>query len=114
MSKLTSALLKNINYQKVKKKRSKNFLIYFNELNNLNELKIEKPKKLIAPLCYPFKTKNYPRIKSILLEKNVYIPIYWNDYFNEERENRILFLPLDQRYSKKEINFIINIIKNEY
>jgi len=113
MSKLTKALLCNIDYDFIKAKRIENFLFLHKHLSNKNQLNINIDADSI-PLVYPFRTRQ-SGIKQKLIDNKIYIATYWpnvNDWCEENKfeyllTNEILHLPVDQRYKEEQMKFII-------
>lgn len=114
MSNLTLALLDNINYTKCKNIRLRNFNILNDFLKNSNQLNIELQKDDV-PMFYPYLNED----KTIIdrLKNIVYLVECWPqiDKFLSSEElylkNNLMLLPIDQRYSKKDMNAIINVIE---
>jgi hypothetical protein len=119
MSKLTKALLENINYDKVKKQRRDNFLALHEKLEQINEFKIE-PDGIDAPFVYPFLCAKGKEIREKAAAKNLHIDIYWESVLNKVNRNSIearltnnmLPLPVSQIYSHDEMFFLGNYIRN--
>jgi hypothetical protein len=117
MSKLTKALLCNIDYEFVKKKRIENFLVLHGPLQAHNGTKIFLDDKSV-PMIYPFRTGNVAFRKK-LIEHKIYIATYWPNIFNWSNENmleyslakQIMPLPIDQRYDGNMLLKIIKLIK---
>jgi hypothetical protein len=117
MSALTSNLIKNIDFENVAKIRVSNYeyLDFFLASDNLINLKRINQ----IPLVYPFRTKN-KKLRSILLKNRIYTATYWPNIIEwtdpESLENdllkEIIYLPIDQRYTKLEMEFIVKIILN--
>lgn len=118
MSNLTTRLLENIDYKRIEKKRKKNFSILHQKLKEINEIK-NFPTKRIVPLCYPLLIENGKWLKRELIKSQIFIPTYWPRLLNPEELNKferqlhenLVCLPLDQRYDKEEMNYIIKKIK---
>ena len=117
MSKLTEALLCNIDYVTVAERRIRNFKFIHEFLKNKNSISDLWLGDNDVPLCYPYRTENkYTR--GVLLKNKIYTPIYWqnviDDYncLNNEAlvSKEIIPIPVDQRYT--EIN-LENILKYE-
>jgi hypothetical protein len=116
MSNLTNNLLKSINYQAIKEKRNNNFNYLQKHLNSQNEFNIDKNSTQIA-LTYPFLSKK-KGLKEKLLASRIYTPTYWPNILKTKFSKTIeynytknmIFLPIDQRLSKKELDLILNII----
>lgn len=115
MSKLTENMLKNIDYNRVKAKREKNFAFLHQHLNKINEITIINPE---GPFMYPCYISNGAQIRKKLIDKKIYIPCLWNDVFHTAQPNsvswkfaeNILPLPCDQRYGENEMKYMVNQI----
>ena len=107
-------LLSLIDYKKIKIIRKRNFKIYNNAFKNINKIKCENGS---IPYLYPLNVgKN---IKQELINNKIYVPTLWNmesEKSNIEFELNLkdytIFLPLDQRYDKNDILYIINKVKS--
>lgn len=115
MSGLTQSLLRSIDYQSIQETRTQNFNYLHTRLESKNALVINETN-LVAPLCYPFLTKN-KRLRNFLLENRVFIPKFWGDAekrmsteWSEKMINGLLPLPIDQRYGQEEMERIISLI----
>lgn len=117
MSKLTYNMLHAINYNRVKKRRSKNWKILNSKLEEINELKVEN---IEGGYMYPLLLKDAVYVRKKLIEKKIYIPILWPDVLKKmpkesveyQFAEKILPLPCDQRYNDKDMNYIIREIYN--
>jgi hypothetical protein len=118
MSNITKALLCNINYEYVKSVREQNFLFLYEKLNRLNRIEFDL-SKLVAPMVYPFFTK-IKGLREKLIKNKIFLATYWRNVLNlvdrDQLEyklvNQILPLPIDQRYGKAEMEYIVYLIKN--
>lgn len=116
MSKLTENLLHGINYEKVRKIRSENFMYLHNHFNNINKLKL---RNVEGAFMYPLYIKNGNEIRRKLVNKKIYIPVLWPDVFNRCKQDDIEFdmamnilpLPVDQRYTIQDMKYIIKQIE---
>lgn len=116
MSKLTENLLCAIDYDMVKKRRTENFSYLHYRLKEINKLNLKVPE---GAFMYPLYVQNGNKIRQILQRKKIFIPTLWPAVFNkcESAENEylmaenILPLPVDQRYSEKEMEYMVNEIK---
>ena len=116
---------KNLIFQdikKIKKIRKRNYSFFHKHLKNINMLKLRK--KAHGPLYFPLLLPNGEKIRKLLIKKKIYTPILWknlkkNKQFSFECHlaKNCIFLPIDQRYNIKDINYIctnlIKIINNE-
>jgi len=116
MSKITQAVLCNINYKYVIKKRKENFNILNKHLSNINQLAFELGDETV-PMIYPLLIDEI-NIKEILIDKKIFVPTYWPNVLDWSQENSfevnltkaMIPLPLDQRYNKDDMKYIIKII----
>lgn len=117
MSKLTNNLLHGIDYEAVKKQRTENFSVLHNDLKGINRLELTIPE---GAFMYPLYIPEGAKVRKKLQEKKIYIPTLWPDVFEccteEEVEydmaKNILPLPVDQRYTTKNIADMLKIIWN--
>lgn len=114
MSKLTENLLRGIDYQFVKDRRTENFAYLDEKLNSLNKLKV---KLVEGAFMYPFMVENARAVKKKLLEHKIYIPTLWpnvvsylpHDWWEWKLANDILPLPIDHRYNDKDMDHMANL-----
>ena len=103
-------LLSCINYEKIKKIRKRNFDIYQQYFGAINQIFCEKNS---IPYMYPLNVGK--DIRNKLIKEKIYVPTLWgqilNVNFNNTLEQKLavetLFLPLDQRYDKEDVLFIV-------
>lgn len=115
MSKLTENLLRGIDYERVKEKRTENFAYLHEMLGALNRLELTVPE---GAFMYPLYIENGAEIRKKLQKQKIYIPTLWADVFelcnDTETEYKmaenILPLPVDQRYGKAEMDIMIKAI----
>ncbi len=114
MSELTKKLLKNIDYKKVKKIRLNNFKFLHKYLKNMNELSFNLTKNDV-PMNYPLFIKD-ETLRNKLKSRNIYIEQYWGRLSPNSIEGKfqkyLLLLPIDQRYTIKDMKYIIDVIKD--
>jgi hypothetical protein len=116
MSNLTHKILNSIDYEKVKTKRIQNFKYLHEFLKDRNLLKIEELDQQV-PLVYPFWTKDIT-LKKKLADNKIYCATYWpnvlewcdEDFLEVQLTKELIHLPIDQRYSRQEMNKIIKLI----
>lgn len=118
MSKLTEALLGCIDYSDVYKKRKSNFEFLHSFLGDKNLLNINKFYTIgSVPMVYPYKTKDIT-LRQRLIDHKVFVATYWPNvlqWCNAESVEydlaiNVIPLPIDQRYTVKEITKIVNLI----
>lgn len=118
MSKLTQNLLRGINYDFVKKRRTENFGYLHNHFKDINKLDLIIPN---GAFMYPLYITNGEIIRQELQKKKIFIPTLWPSVYNicNEAElefdmaKNILPLPVDQRYSYDDMEYMINEINCE-
>ena len=118
MSKLTCNLLHGIDYLLVKRNREDNYLWLHQKLDSLNQLKLSD---MPGTFMYPLLLENGAKVRLKLQKKKIYIPTLWPDVFefcNEDEveynmANNILPLPIDQRYNKMHMDYIVKEILKE-
>ena len=108
-------LLSCIDYERIKEIRKRNFGIYQQYFAEKNQIKCEKES---TPYIYPLNAgKN---IKEKLIKEKIYVPTLWSQCLDKQFDNTLeqnmalgtLFLPLDQRYEEKDIEFIVKKVKD--
>ena len=117
MSKLTSRILESVDYVSVRIKRCNNFLLLHKYLGEDNLLNISLCEDSV-PKVYPFYTSN-TELREYLIDQKVYVAKYWPNILQwckcSDIEyslcNGILPLPIDQRYGRKCMDRIIELIK---
>ncbi|MDY0385788.1 MAG: hypothetical protein RBT65_01380 [Methanolobus sp.] len=118
MSKFTSLILENIDYEKAKLKRERNFLFLHNYLkvSNLLDINIHS---INGPMVYPYLTKN-KNLRDELIKMKIYVAKYWEeveqrpnvDLFEKDLVDKLVPLPIDQRYNLDDMYSIIRAIKH--
>ena len=116
MSKLTENLLRGIDYEAVKKRRTDNFRLLHNEFESINRLKLTVPE---GAFMYPLYVDNGAELRKRLQAEKIYIPTLWLDVFDVCKEDEpeydmaknILPLPVDQRYGANEMKYIREVLQ---
>lgn len=117
MSNLTKRLLSNIDYQRCAKRRRENFLYLDSHLAKQNQLDISLGPNDV-PMVYPLLVNK--SIRQSLHERRLYVASYWdgiNNYLSDSAfesylSRYLIPLPIDQRYSQKDMDLIITIIES--
>jgi len=113
MSRLTSALLRNIDYEKTKEIRNDNFFRLHEKLMDFNELSISVGKESV-PMVYPFLSR-IPDLRQNLINRNIFVAQYWpnvNDWQSDKDSLDVLYsnnlcaLPTNQKLSQDDIIYI--------
>lgn len=116
MSYLSEKILKSIDYTKVMAKRQENFRYIHSELKKHNEIVFDS-KDIKSPLVYPFYSSKLKNMRHEFISKRVYLARYWQDVLARvDKESveynfalNLLPIPIDQRYGKEEMDYIISI-----
>lgn len=116
MSKLTDNLLHGINYDFIECRRKDNFKYLSECFAEINRLQLCTPN---GPYAYPLWIENGSVIRKKLVEKKIFIPTLWPNVMNELDEGEleydmaknILPIPVDQRYSRVDMEYLVEEIK---
>lgn len=117
MSKLTKALMGNIDYERVRYKRRENFVFLHNELAKKNQLMIKLTDEVV-PLVYPLMSNN-DALRQKLVDNKIYVAKYWSAISGcdcmksedaQEKANSLVPLPIDQRYNLDDMKRILEVI----
>ena len=103
MSDLTHAMMGNINYEDVKNKRLENFKYLEENLGQFFNLETDD-----VPMVYPY-LSNDNSLRQKLIENNIFVATYWNGV-QSDLTQKIIPLPIDQRYGKEHMEKIIQIV----
>lgn len=121
MSKLTQYLLKGVDFEIVRKKRVENFNFIAQALNEENKIKVEQLiSKEDIPMVYPYYTEDAEFFRKKLTQNKIYCAQYWpnvlqwcNENYNSHHLTKnIIAIPIDQRYSIRDIEKIRACIKS--
>ena len=116
MSSLSIGLLQNVDYDRVEARRTRNYRTLYGAFSGINELTV--PKRVAAyqfPLLLSVKGSI---AKKKLIEKKIFVSTLWaghdlkvngNGFELNMMENGV-FLPIDQRYNDKDMEYIINCV----
>lgn len=118
MSDATKEILNHIDYEMVIAKRRKNFCYLHKSLIEKNSLVLPDLDTFTCPMVYPFLMRTDRDLRKELIDEKIFVAKYWpnvhlsNNYETEyDLANKVIPIPVDQRYGEKEMNTIINIIK---
>ena len=116
MSNFTKNYLNAINYNDILKKRLDNFKLLMEKLNKYNEFDISKKE---LTYMFPLLTSYGEELRNYLKSNNIYAVKLWpnvllNGANNTEiaKVNNIILLPIDQRYSPNDMNYISSVVDN--
>lgn len=112
ISNLTKSIFNSIDVNKVKQKRLENFQFLSDALSKNNEMKIVLDENDV-PLVYPYMTTK-ENLRKKLINNKIYVATYWNPQPETMPESLfqryIIPLPIDQRYSKVDMQRILEVI----
>ena len=115
MSITTEKILNMVDFEKIKKIRKNNFLLLHAYLEKLNDFPVNP--EVMTQMYYPFKCKDRTLRENLIKEK-IYSPTWWRhvvdllgeDSFEAELALDTVLLPIDQRYSPKDMKLISQFI----
>lgn len=118
MSLSTKRVLEHIDYDNVITRRLENFHYLHNALAESNRLTLPTWGSYACPMVYPCLT-NDASLKQRLNDKKIFVATYWPNVkewtscgmLEYELMEKLIPLPIDQRYGIEEMNTIISIIK---
>jgi hypothetical protein len=122
MSTLTRRILKSIDYEAIRAKRLENFNYVATLFRKYNILDPDEYRdENCVPLVYPLLVRD-PDLVNKLKERKIYTGRWWNSVLKEVDEScfetvlskYMVPVPVDQRYGKKEIDFIFKVFKEVY
>lgn len=118
MSRLTRRLMKSIRWDEVIRRRRENYLIVAEGMDQMNDMRWRIGENDV-PLCYPLMLRGggVIQMKKELALHNVFIPTYWPDALpsstnsiEESLSSDTLYLPIDQRLERNQIELVCNIV----
>jgi len=117
MSKFTETVLHSIDYKNIKLLRERNFLFLHSFLGKYNSIDIDI-SMLNGPMIYPFLWEDL-LLRDELIKNKVYVATYWPEVLERVSEEsleasltqKILPLPIDQRYGVEDMKRIVSTIK---
>ena len=119
MSELTKDALQHIDYDKIKQQRIRNWNILNDSLVVTNQIQTPLTSDFECPMVYPYMVENGLELRKKLISEKIFVAKYWPNVipydgfeFEVNLADKVVCLPLDQRYDKEDMNRIIEIIKN--
>lgn len=116
MSILALGLLKNVDYQRVRKIRKDNFEVLYHAFANVNQIKLEGT---YPAYVFPLLLENGIEMKKRLIKEKIFVPTLWNgevlmssgNFFEIKMAENAIFLPVDQRYDGQDMCYISYMVK---
>lgn len=115
MSNLTENLLRGIDYDQVRTRRTANFNYLAERLGRFNRLNLRSVEGAFA---YPLWIEDGADVRRRLIAEKIYVPTLWPDVICDTRADSlarelaadVLPIPCDQRYTENEMQFICDLI----
>ena len=118
MSNFTENYLRAIDYDTVLKNRLRNYDMLYKTLKKYNQLDLSSKQ---LTYMYPLLVSDGESLRTYLKDNNIYslrlwANINWNGANSDEikKADNMVLLPIDQRYSDNEMEYIANVIDNYY
>jgi len=123
MSGITEKLIQHADHSEIIQKRKTNFNFLNKNLGAFNDLQFKLHDDDV-PLSYPFLRRGLrtDAVRKQLAERRVYLPTYWpevlsnRELVSESNEHiwtrGILPIPIDQRYSKTDMTYLVRLLKD--
>lgn len=116
MSKLTDAILAGVDYAGAKQRRRDNFAFLDEQLKDSNRIRLALDDEAV-PMVYPYWTDD-ASLRQKLIENKVFVATYWpnvkewtkDGMLEYELAEKLMPLPVDQRYGIKEMEIMKNIV----
>lgn len=116
MSKLTKNILHGIDYDRIKRIRSENFLYLHEHLRCINQLNVHPVE---GAFMYPLMLANAAELKNRLVQHKIYISVIWpnvvdelpHDWWEWRLANNIMPLIVDQRYGNDDMERICKTLE---
>jgi hypothetical protein len=104
LSKLTEALLRNVNLSDIAQSRIRNYN-YLRDVLNPAGIDVANLPVESVPLCCPVRCENASFIRAGLVAERIFTPVYWpdavipdHDQLALQMRDEMIYLPCDQRY----------------
>lgn len=118
MSKLTQSIMDSIDYTDVANRRLRNYYRLDEALADTNEIHFPINCDTV-PMVYPYYCHK-KGLRKHLINNKIYVAKYWSnveewagkDSIEADLTENLIPLPIDQRYDKRDMDYIINIIKD--
>lgn len=117
MSRLTQSILASIDYEDQAARRKYNYDYLDEALEGVNGLRLTRPEAAV-PMVYPFLSAA-SGLRAHLISRRIFVATYWPEVSSTvpagSTENRLVHqlipLPVDQRLTLSDLNFIIKTVK---
>ena len=123
IGKLSASIQAELNMELLKKKRHDNYKVLLDEIKDVSGMKpvFNHLPDNVTPLYFPILVDEREAIQDLLADNDIYAPIVWPKADccpqickeAEEVYDKILCVPVDQRYDVDDMQRIIKVIKNK-
>lgn len=118
----TQDILTHIDYKKVIAKRRFNYDYLHQAYGNHNQLVLPKLDTFVCPMVYPFIGPANVDLRNKLIANKIFVARYWPNVIKWTKQDsleyslatRLIPLPIDQRYGKKDMDRIIKLIDKAF
>lgn len=118
MSTLTEAIMRSIDFERIRYIRKENFHHLHKALMPSNLLHLPSADSYECPLVYPYSCPT-ANLREKLISHKIYTATYWPNILAEypagsleyQLAKNTIAIPIDQRYNKEDMEKIISIIK---
>ena len=117
ISKLSKLIVESVDVSEVVRIRQNNYSSLDELLSDYNRLKLDTP----SLYSYPLMVDKGKELRNHLIKMKIFTPVLWADQLDlvHDKPDRkliedIIHLPIDQRYGKKEMQFICESIQEYY
>ena len=128
MSTLSRRILSTIDYDRTSEQRRSNFRLLHESLYKINLLtnvlsdELSNTPQLSVPMIYPLVVENGNLLRQYLINHKIFVAKYWQDVLENESSSELetfyvenlIPLPIDQRYSRRDILKVIDTIFTFY
>lgn len=121
---ISATIQANLNIETLRCQRQSNYQTLLNGLRNVPSFRIlfnELPEEVV-PLYFPIHVEDREALQGLLADNDIYAPVVWPkpDFCPpickeaEEIYEKILCIPIDQRYSVDDMDRIVKVITDNY
>ncbi len=116
----TRDILCHINYENVKEIRRSNFNYLHQALGGYNNFQIPSSDAFSCPMVYPLLLGSNQNLRNELIKNKIFVARYWpnvldwssNDSLEYLFADKILPIPVDQRYDERDLSRIVKLVKS--
>lgn len=124
IGKVSATIQANLNMEILRPKRQSNYQTLLNGLKNVSSFKIlfnDLPDDVV-PLYFPILVEDRETLQGLLADNDIYAPVVWPRpdccpsicKEAEEIYEKILCIPIDQRYGSDDMERIVKVITDTY